>query len=90
MIGNGLRSDIWELFQKRFNIPQIGEFYASTEGNVVLFNTVNERGAIGFVPPLGRWLQPYAVVLPLLTLIHTHSHSLILSFSLPLLNLIAN
>jgi acyl-CoA synthetase (AMP-forming)/AMP-acid ligase II len=62
MIGNGLRSDIWEQFQKRFNITQIGEFYASTEGNVVLFNTVNEPGAIGFVPSLGRWLQPYAIV----------------------------
>jgi fatty-acyl-CoA synthase len=62
VIGNGLRPDIWEQFQQRFNIPQIGEFYASTEGNLVLFNTVNERGAIGFVPPLGRWLQPYAIL----------------------------
>lgn len=29
-IGNGLRPDIWEEFQKRFNIPRIGEFYAAT------------------------------------------------------------
>jgi acyl-CoA synthetase (AMP-forming)/AMP-acid ligase II len=31
-IGNGLRPDIWEEFQTRFAIPEIGEFYSSTEG----------------------------------------------------------
>lgn len=30
--GNGMRKDIWITFKKRFNIPQIAEFYASTEG----------------------------------------------------------
>ena len=29
--GNGLRPDIWVEFKKRFQIPIIGEFYASTE-----------------------------------------------------------
>lgn len=29
--GNGLRDTIWVDFKKRFNIPIIGEFYASTE-----------------------------------------------------------
>ena len=33
MFGNGLRPQIWENFQKRFNIPKICEFYGSTEGN---------------------------------------------------------
>ena len=33
MFGNGLRPQIWEQFQKRFNIPKICEFYGSTEGN---------------------------------------------------------
>lgn len=30
-IGNGLRPEIWPTFQERFNIPQVGEFYGSTE-----------------------------------------------------------
>jgi hypothetical protein len=36
--GNGLGADIWEKFQKRFNIPQVNELYSSTEGNITLFN----------------------------------------------------
>jgi len=30
--GNGLRPDIWKRFQDRFNIPEIGEFFNSSEG----------------------------------------------------------
>ena len=48
--GNGLRPDIWEEFQKRFAIPEILEFYGSTEGNVSLFNFDGRPGAIGRVP----------------------------------------
>ena len=33
MFGNGLRPQIWEIFEKRFNIQRIGEFYGATEGN---------------------------------------------------------
>ncbi len=33
MFGNGLRPQIWEPFQKRFNVERICEFYGSTEGN---------------------------------------------------------
>lgn len=33
MFGNGLRPQIWKQFVERFNIPQIGELYGSTEGN---------------------------------------------------------
>ncbi|KAH7080860.1 fatty-acyl-CoA synthase [Paraphoma chrysanthemicola] len=36
--GNGLRPDVWEKFQSRFNIPEIGEFFNSTEGMFGLFN----------------------------------------------------
>ncbi|KAI8800867.1 AMP dependent ligase [Cladochytrium replicatum] len=32
MYGNGLRPDVWVPFIKRFQIRQIGEFYASSEG----------------------------------------------------------
>jgi fatty-acyl-CoA synthase len=49
--GNGLRGDIWEAFQKRFDIPQILEFYAATEANVSLFNVEGRPGAIGRTPP---------------------------------------
>ncbi|KAJ9612451.1 hypothetical protein H2200_004048 [Cladophialophora chaetospira] len=36
--GNGLRPDVWEKFQTRFNIPEVGEFFNSTEGMFSLFN----------------------------------------------------
>lgn len=36
--GNGLRPDVWEKFQTRFNVPEIGEFFNSTEGMFSLFN----------------------------------------------------
>jgi fatty-acyl-CoA synthase len=48
--GNGLRADVWEEFQRRFAIPQMLEFYASTEGNVSLYNCEGKPGAIGRVP----------------------------------------
>ena len=49
-IGNGLRPDIWDAFQDRFNIPEILEFYGATEGNGSLLNyctTKEDRGAVG-------------------------------------------
>jgi fatty-acyl-CoA synthase len=48
--GNGLRPEIWKTFQSRFAIPEILEFYGSTEGNVSLFNFDARPGAIGRVP----------------------------------------
>lgn len=48
--GNGLRPDVWTEFQSRFAIPDILEFYGSTEGNVSLFNFDGRAGAIGRVP----------------------------------------
>jgi fatty-acyl-CoA synthase len=50
--GNGLRPDVWTDFQGRFKIPNILEFYGSTEGNVSLFNFDGKAGAIGRVPKL--------------------------------------
>ncbi len=49
--GNGLAPDIWERFQKRFKLPRILEFYASTEGAVSLFNVEGKPGSIGRIPP---------------------------------------
>ena len=48
--GNGLRPDIWEEFKTRFRIPLILEFYAATEGNVLMFNFEGKTGAIGRLP----------------------------------------
>src|SRR5262245_38481527 len=48
--GNGLRPDVWPEFQKRFRIPHILEFYAATEGNVIMFNFDEKPGAVGRIP----------------------------------------
>ena len=60
--GNGLRADVWEKFQERFAIPRILEFYASTEGNVSLYNVEGHIGAIGRVPSFLRHRFPLALV----------------------------
>ena len=49
-IGNGMRRDVWEAFQDRFQVPWIVEFYGSTEGNVGFVNTDNTPGAVGRIP----------------------------------------
>ncbi|KAJ5778826.1 hypothetical protein N7457_006546 [Penicillium paradoxum] len=38
MYGNGLRPDIWDRFRERFGVPEVGEFFNSTEGIFGLFN----------------------------------------------------
>ena len=48
--GNGLRPDVWGEFKRRFNIPNILEFYATTEGNVLVFNFEGKEGAVGRIP----------------------------------------
>jgi fatty-acyl-CoA synthase len=60
--GNGLRADVWERFQRRFDIPKILEFYAATEGNVSLYNVEGKVGAIGRVPPFLKHRFPLALV----------------------------
>ncbi len=60
--GNGLQADVWEKFQDRFAIPRILEFYASTEGNVSLYNVEGKVGAIGRVPPFLAARFPLALV----------------------------
>ncbi len=49
--GNGLRPEVWEVFQARFRIPRILEYYASTEGNFSLYNCEGQPGSIGRIPP---------------------------------------
>ncbi|KAJ5984775.1 hypothetical protein N7522_011971 [Penicillium canescens] len=38
MYGNGLRPDVWEQFRDRFGVPDVGEFFNSSEGIFGLFN----------------------------------------------------
>lgn len=49
--GNGLRPDIWEEFQRRFDIPHIAEFYGATEGNAITLNTSGKPGSVGRMTP---------------------------------------
>jgi fatty-acyl-CoA synthase len=60
--GNGLRGDIWETFQRRFDVGKILEFYASTEGNLSLYNVPGKPGAIGQVPAFLAHRFPIAIV----------------------------
>ncbi len=62
--GNGMAPEVWDGFKDRFCIPQIFEFYASTEGGVSLFNVQGKRGAIGHIPGyLKHRFSPALVVL---------------------------
>jgi fatty-acyl-CoA synthase len=60
--GNGLRGEVWTSFQERFNIPQILEYYAATEGNFSLYNCEGRVGAIGRIPPFLAHRLPVALV----------------------------
>ena len=60
--GNGLREDVWVAFQKRFQIPQILEYYASTEGTVSLYNCEGKPGSIGRVPAMLAHRYPVVIV----------------------------
>lgn len=58
--GNGLRGDIWERFRERFGIPEIREFYRSTEG-VAKYDNFGfgawAAGKIGFAGPIRRYME---------------------------------
>jgi fatty-acyl-CoA synthase len=60
--GNGLRAEVWEEFQRRFRIPQVLEYYASTEGNFSLYNCEGKIGAIGRFPPFLKHRTPVEIV----------------------------
>jgi fatty-acyl-CoA synthase len=60
--GNGLRPEVWEIFQNRFKIPRILEYYASTEGNFSLYNCEGLPGAIGKIPSFLAHRLPVALL----------------------------
>ena len=50
-LGNGLAGDVWRALIERFPGLRVLEFYASTEGNVGLYNVEGRIGALGRLPP---------------------------------------
>lgn len=60
--GNGLRREVWEIFQERFGVPRILEFYAATEGNISLYNIEGRPGSIGRIPAFLAHRFPMALV----------------------------
>ena len=60
--GNGIRPDVWGPFAERFNVPEIREFYAATEGNVAVFNFDGKPGVVGRLPSYLAARFPIAVI----------------------------
>jgi len=50
-LGNGMPSDVWKIFQERFGVPHIVEFYGATESNVSMVNLQGRAGSVGKPPP---------------------------------------
>ncbi|MEE6503212.1 hypothetical protein FKM82_004770 [Ascaphus truei] len=61
-IGNGLRTDVWNEFIKRFGDIRICEFYAATEGNIIFINYTNTIGAVGRMSYLYKTLLPCELI----------------------------
>lgn len=66
-IGNGLRPEVWDAFQDGFQIPNIFEFYGSTEGtgalmNQVQINNIRSRGAVGKQGALAELIYKFKIV----------------------------
>ncbi|PXX68823.1 fatty-acyl-CoA synthase [Nocardia tenerifensis] len=55
-VGNGLRPELWDEFEKRFGIKRIVEFYSASEANIAFINAFSVARTAGFGP------LPYAVV----------------------------
>jgi len=50
-VGNGMRPEVWKTLLHRFGSVSVLEFYAATEGNVVMTNVTGEKiGSVGRVP----------------------------------------
>ncbi|KAH8594927.1 putative bifunctional fatty acid transporter/acyl-CoA synthetase [Bisporella sp. PMI_857] len=58
--GNGLRGEIWEKFRERFGVPEIREFYRSTEGTAKYDNIgvgAAAAGKVGFAGFIGQYME---------------------------------
>ena len=57
MYGNGLRPDVWIKFRERFNVPEVAEFFNSSEGVFGLLNVCKGdylAGAVGYHGAIAR------------------------------------
>lgn len=59
MYGNGLRPDVWESFRERFNVPEVAEFYNSSEGMFALANWNKGDYTSGSVGHYGGLLRAF-------------------------------
>jgi len=50
IVGNGLRPEIWDEFQRRFAIERVSEFYGASESNLAFANGFGLRKTAGFCP----------------------------------------
>lgn len=57
--GNGLRPDIWERFQERFGIPEVIEFFNSSEGVFALANKNSGPFTAGSVGQHGALMRGF-------------------------------
>ena len=60
-IGNGLPPEVWRSLLNWLGPVRILEFYASTEGNVWLYNVEGKIGSIGRAPPYLALRDPLAL-----------------------------
>ncbi len=56
IVGNGLRAEIWDDFERRFGINRICEFYGASESNIGFINVFGVPQTAGFSP------LPYAII----------------------------
>ncbi|XP_028815050.1 long-chain fatty acid transport protein 2 [Denticeps clupeoides] len=61
-IGNGVRTEVWTEFLKRFGNISVRELYAATEGNVGFINYTDRVGVVGRVNFLHSRMFPYALI----------------------------
>lgn len=64
MYGNGLRPDVWKRFQERFNVPEVVEFFNSSEGMLALYNWSRgdySAGCVGHHGALMRYMTHFYV-----------------------------
>jgi len=65
MYGNGLRPDVWIKFRERFNVPEVAEFFNSSEGVFGLLNYSRGdylAGAVGWHGAIARFLNRNMIV----------------------------